>query len=55
MVENVAPLILHVEQQPEHQGHVHRHDRDHHQHTAVKGGHHPVMKGNAEKNLLINP
>ena len=55
IVQNVTPLVLDVEEEDEDEGLVHRNDGDDHQHAAVKGGHHPAMKGNAEKNLLINP
>ena len=35
MVENVTPLILHVEEEPEDEGHVHGDDGDDDQHPAV--------------------
>ena len=35
MVENVAPLVLDVEEKSEDECHVHGDDGDHHQHPAV--------------------
>ena len=35
MVEDVAPLVLDVEEEPEDESHVHGDDRDDYQHPAV--------------------
>lgn len=37
LVQQVAPLVLDVEEQPEDDGHVHEDDDDHHQHAGVQG------------------
>ena len=54
MVENVTPLILHVEEEPEDEGHVHGDDGDDDQHPAVYRHRRQLkynLKGGLKRNL----
>ena len=59
VVEDVAPLVLDVEEEDEDECHVHGHDGDHHQHPAVHRHHPPPLPQsctvlNGDK-IWINP